>query len=83
VLVVIEEGRHRFALLVDELLGQQQFVARPIAAGLQKLPGIAGSAVLGDGRVGLILDPAGLWESAERGAIGGPLSEVLRDPSSS
>lgn len=60
VLVVIEEGRERFALLVDELLGQQQFVVKPLAGALQGLPGVAGSAVLSDGRVGLILDPAGL-----------------------
>lgn len=55
-LVVIGEGSRRVALLVDELLGQQQFVAKPLGQGMGKVPGVSGGAVLGDGRVGLILD---------------------------
>lgn len=66
VLVVIAEGQERYALLVDELLGQQQFVAKPLADGLGTVQGLAGSAVLGDGRVGLIVDPAGLLAAARR-----------------
>lgn len=66
VLVVIADGAERYALLVDELLGQQQFVAKPLAARLAHVNGLAGSAVLGDGRVGLILDPAGLREAVKQ-----------------
>ena len=45
-------------LLVDELLGQQQVVAKSLCEGLGKVQGVAGAAILGDGHVGLILDPA-------------------------
>lgn len=64
VLVVMEDGPRRFALLVDELLGQQQFVAKPLTSGLRVPAGISGSAILGDGRVGLILDPAEIAPAA-------------------
>jgi two-component system, chemotaxis family, sensor kinase CheA len=56
VLVVLTAGTGCYALLVDELLGQQQFVAKPMDEGLGDVPGITGTAVLSDGRVGLILD---------------------------
>jgi two-component system, chemotaxis family, sensor kinase CheA len=59
-LVVVGEGAERCALLVDDLLGQQQFVARPVGDSLGAVPGIAGAAILGDGCVGLILDIAGI-----------------------
>lgn len=56
-LVVVDDGKRRCALLVDELLGKQQVVAKSLGEGL-KAPGITGGAILGDGRVGLILDPS-------------------------
>ncbi|RMF85602.1 MAG: chemotaxis protein CheA [Nitrospinota bacterium] len=59
-LVVVNDGEQRSAILVDELLGQQQVVVKSLGARLGKMPGIAGGAILGDGRVGLILDPVGL-----------------------
>lgn len=64
-LVVVGEGRQRCALLVDELLGQQQAVAKSLGDGLGKVPGITGGAILGDGRVGLILDPSELIALAQ------------------
>ncbi len=59
-LVVIGEGEDRCALLVDELLGQQQVVAKNLGSGIGRVPGVAGGAILGNGRVGLILDPVEL-----------------------
>lgn len=59
-LVVVNDGERHCALLVDELLGQQQVVAKSLGPSLGHVLGIAGAAILGDGRVGLILDPAGL-----------------------
>jgi two-component system chemotaxis sensor kinase CheA len=56
----VEAHGRRLALLVDELLGQQQVVIKPLSGALAKTPGVSGGAVLGDGRVGLILDAAGL-----------------------
>lgn len=55
-LVVVDDGGRRAALLVDEVLGQQQVVAKSIKTGLEKTPGVSGGAILGDGKVGLILD---------------------------
>jgi two-component system chemotaxis sensor kinase CheA len=59
-LIIIGEGNQRCALLVDELVGQQQVVAKSLGNGIGKVQGISGGAILGDGRVGLILDPQGI-----------------------
>lgn len=70
-LVVVGEGRQRYALMVDELLGQQQFVAKPLGDGIRAVQGVAGGAILGDGRVGLILDQGELlnvWQGGRRAA---------------
>lgn len=68
-LVVIEDGERRAALMVDELLGQQQVVAKSVGEASGKVLGIAGGAILGDGRVGLILDPTGVIALARGGAL--------------
>jgi two-component system chemotaxis sensor kinase CheA len=59
-LAVLHDGRRRYALLVDELLGQHQVVAKSLGEGVGQVQGVAGAAILGDGRVGVILDPIGL-----------------------
>jgi two-component system chemotaxis sensor kinase CheA len=64
-LIVIEGDGHRCALMVDELLGQQQVVIKSLGRGMAKVPGVSGGAILGDGRVGLILDATGLLQLAE------------------
>ncbi len=56
-LVVVGDENRRCALLVDELLGQQQVVAKSLTKAVGKVPGVSGGAILGDGQVGLILDP--------------------------
>ncbi len=55
-LMIVGDAEKRTALLVDELLGQQQVVAKTLGEQLGKVPGVSGGAILGDGRVGLILD---------------------------
>lgn len=55
-LMIVGDGSRRTALLVDDLLGQQQVVAKALSDGLGKVAGVSGGAILGDGRVGLILD---------------------------
>jgi len=47
-------------IVVDDLIGQQQVVIKTLGERFQGLKGVAGAAILGDGRVGLILDPSGL-----------------------
>jgi len=59
-LVVVNDGSKPVAILVDEVLGQQQVVTKALGAFWGELPGVAGGAILGDGRVGLILDVIGV-----------------------
>ncbi len=58
VVVVESEGKQR-AIMVDELLGKQEVVIKNLG-GITDITGVAGGTILGDGRVGLILDLAGL-----------------------
>jgi two-component system, chemotaxis family, sensor kinase CheA len=67
-LLVVVGSDDRCALLVDELLGQQQVVAKSLGNGIGKIQGISGGAILGDGRVGLILDTAELISLARTAA---------------
>jgi len=52
----VEVDRRRAALLVDNLIGQQQLVVKSLDTNLHSVPGVAGATILGDGRVALILD---------------------------
>jgi two-component system chemotaxis sensor kinase CheA len=61
--VIVEHPDGRRALLVDELLSQQQVVIKSLDASMGRLPGLAGATILGDGRVALILDVHGLVAS--------------------
>jgi two-component system chemotaxis sensor kinase CheA len=54
--VVVESRGQRAALVVDALQGETQTVVRPLTKLLQGIPGISGSAILGSGRVALILE---------------------------
>jgi two-component system, chemotaxis family, sensor kinase CheA len=61
--VIIATGELRFALLVDSLLGQESTVIKPMESLLRDCASIAGATISGDGRVRLVLDPAGLVNS--------------------
>jgi two-component system chemotaxis sensor kinase CheA len=65
-LVVVGDEDRRCALLVDELLGQQQVVAKSLTKAVGKIPGVSGGAILGDGQVGLILDTGEVAAQARR-----------------
>jgi two-component system chemotaxis sensor kinase CheA len=60
-LIVAEADGRPFCLMVDDLIGKQEVIIKSLGEGLGKVPGVAGGAILGDGRVGLILDMGGLW----------------------
>jgi two-component system chemotaxis sensor kinase CheA len=64
-LVIVEEDGKKCCLLVDELLGQQQVVIKSLGEGLGKVKGVSGGAIMGDGKVSLILDIPGLMEVAQ------------------
>ena len=62
VIVTFEGGQT--ALLVDDLVGQHQIVVKNLESNYRKVPGISGATIMGDGRVGLILDVAALVRRA-------------------
>ena len=62
--VVVENQERRRCLLVDELLGREEIVIKSLGGGLKNVKGLAGGAIMGDGRVGLILDVAGIFDIA-------------------
>jgi two-component system chemotaxis sensor kinase CheA len=55
-IVIVKINEFHAGIAVDELLGGMQTVVKPLGRALKGISGIAGSTVLGDGRVGLILD---------------------------
>ncbi|MEG3346536.1 chemotaxis protein CheA [Pseudoalteromonas sp. B5MOD-1] len=59
-LVVVESDNQKVGLLVDDLLSQQQVVIKSLEANYQKVDGVSGATILGDGRVSLIVDISGL-----------------------
>ena len=61
-IVVIGAADKRLGLVVNRLVGQQEVAIKSLGNYLANIPGIAGSTILGDGRVALIADPAGLIE---------------------
>lgn len=60
VVIVQGEGR-RYALVVDDLIGQQQVVVKNLETNYRKVPGVSAATILGDGSVALILDIADLY----------------------
>ncbi len=63
-LVIVEGEGQRFCLLVDDLLGQQQVVIKSLGDKLKNIRGVTGGAILGDGKVALILDVSGVMDIA-------------------
>lgn len=54
--VIVQSGSSRFALLVDQLVGQHQVVVKNLEQNYRKIPGVSAATILGDGSVALILD---------------------------
>jgi len=61
-LVVVEWADKRVGLLVNDLMGQQQVVIKSLETNYERVPGLSGATILGDGTVSLIVDIAGLIE---------------------
>ena len=64
IVVIIEHSGKTSALLVDEMVSKQEVVIKNLGSYLQGLPGVAGGAILGDGNIALILDPASILHAA-------------------
>jgi two-component system chemotaxis sensor kinase CheA len=65
-LVVVESESKLYCMLVDDLLGKQEVVIKSLGETFQNASGFSGCAVLGDGRVGLILDIDGIYRGRRR-----------------
>src|SRR5690554_736770 len=81
--IVQGEGR-RYALLVDDLVGQQQVVVKNLETNYRKVPGVSAATILGDGSVALILDITGLHrlsqaKKEQRRPVKKPALEALTD----
>lgn len=57
--VVVNIDSRRVGFLVDELVGQEEVVIKPLGSGLRQVPGYAGATITGDGHLALILDLPG------------------------
>ncbi len=64
--LVLRYHDQRVGLVVDRLFGENQTVIKPLSRTLGELPGVSGSAILGNGRVALILEVEGLLREALR-----------------
>lgn len=67
ILLILETEGERVAVMVDEILGQQQVVIKSMEQNFRKVEGVAGATILGDGTVGFILDVRGLLNIARNG----------------
>jgi two-component system chemotaxis sensor kinase CheA len=63
--VVVGSAEKRMGLVVTRLVGQQEVAIKSLGNYLANIPGIAGSTILGDGRVALIIDPVAMSEVCE------------------
>ncbi|WP_299979108.1 chemotaxis protein CheW [Desulfobacula sp.] len=65
IVVVVECENSSKTLMVDEILGEEEVVIKSLGESLKNSKGVSGGAIMGDGNVGLILDPEGLFELSE------------------
>lgn len=73
-LAIVDGENEKIALLIDELLGQQQVVIKSLESHYKSIQGVSGATILGDGRVSLILDIVGLSKRSKT-----PIKKVIGD----
>ncbi|NPA95694.1 MAG: response regulator [Thermodesulfobacteria bacterium] len=66
-IVVLNAGGHLFGLVVDSISDSEEIVVKPLGSHLKHIPVFAGTTLMGDGRVALILDVVGITSSAAAG----------------
>ncbi|WP_291123030.1 chemotaxis protein CheA, partial [Flavobacterium sp. UBA6046] len=64
--VILSNGVENYAIAVDKLINEQEFVVKTLEGPLAAIPGISGSTLLGNGQVVLIVNPAELLQSVEK-----------------
>ena len=74
--VVVSHRQQKIGLIIDEIIGKQEIVLKPLERHYKAIKGISGAAILGDGRIVLIIDVIGLMNILPE--IGNELSEVAK-----
>ena len=70
-IVVVQAGSFKYGLVVDELHDSVEIVVKPLGRHLKNCEGYAGATIMGDGRVALILDVAGLAKLGQLSSVSG------------
>ena len=65
IVVIVDSESGSRCLMVDKIIGKTEVVVKSLGEGLKNVKGLAGGAILGNGRIGLIIDAEGLFELAE------------------
>ncbi len=65
IVVVVDSESGSKCLLIDEIVGKAEVVVKSLGEGLKNIKGLAGGAILGDGRIGLIIDIEGLFDLSD------------------
>jgi len=65
IVVIVDSESGSRCLMVDKIIGKTEVVVKSLGEGLKSIKGLAGGAILGNGRIGLIIDAEGLFELAE------------------
>jgi two-component system chemotaxis sensor kinase CheA len=76
--MILRIGSERLALLVDEILEQQDIVLRPQSQLLKRVRNISGATILGTGEVCMVLNPTDLFKSAHKAIISVTVQELAR-----
>ena len=71
-LVVVEGDNEKVGIVVDDLLGQQQVVIKSLEQNYQRVTGISGATILGDGTVALIIDVSDVGKNLDKSVKGQP-----------
>lgn len=66
IMVMDSDGKSK-CVMVDEILGKEEVVVKGLSEGVRSCRGVSGGAILGDGNIGLILDPEGIFDLSESG----------------
>mgnify|MGYP001249727799 CR=1 FL=1 len=66
IIIIIQNNQRKLALLVDDILGQEQVVIKSIKENMNQVDGVAGATILGDGNVALILDIPSLFSAFQK-----------------
>jgi len=66
ILVILDAEGHKAAMFVDELIGQHQVVIKSLEKNYRRVMGVSGATIMGDGKVALILDTAGLVLASQK-----------------